>query len=395
MHKHITVFSLIIALLLSVSLPALAIPIIPDKPEIVEVKQEQIQQTQNPVKPQVPVVPSDITVYLDGKQLVFDSSPVIINGTTLVPMRTIFEALGMDVLWYDKSQTILADRGNFNVTLKIGCRYAYKNEQKITLIEPPSLINGRTMVPLRFIAEAADCTVDWNSQDSTVAISMPDTSLPALPELSTDNDPYIAFEPQNLLLPYDCYTYIPIYFKGVEGIYDLQVANQDLLVAEWDGEWEDGWVWLYVEPQAVGSTTITFILKDKNNQLLDKKEMNVSVSYSTILGTYYEGYAPAVNLGALLDLLPVGHYHGVGEDAGCDAYYYDWAKLSSDEIAAAMSQFEQELEKNNFDYVGDVSSEVDQYKILEYLNVKQGITIWVTIVGYDDGSTLLKVILFK
>lgn len=392
MKKRLLALSLIAVLLFGLSLPASAIPFIPERPEKIEQQQPQPQQV--PAEKPAPVVVSNISVYLDGKQLAFDSKPVVINGTTLVPMRTIFEALGMDVCWYENSQTILSERSSLNITLKIGSKYAYKNQEEITLLEPPRLINGRTMVPLRFIAEAADCTVEWNGEDAAVAINSPAASKPAVPEATAASDNQISFEPQSLMLPCDCYTFIPVYFEGGGGHYRVDVADPDLLFADWDGEWQDGRVWLYLEPQDIGKTTVTVTLRDKNNKIVDQKQMQVSVGYSTILGTYYEGFAPAVNLGQLLDLLPVGHYLGAGEDAGCEGYYYDWSKLSSSQLQKALGLFDQELKNNGFDFVGNVSDS-DEYETLEYVNIKHKITLRLTAVSYSDGSGIVEVLLYK
>ena len=63
---------------------------------------------------------SEIRVYLDGIALEFDVSPMIIDNRTMVPMRAIFEALGMEVEWNPYFQMIIASRGTERITLIIG-----------------------------------------------------------------------------------------------------------------------------------------------------------------------------------------------------------------------------------------------------------------------------------
>lgn len=112
-----------------------------------------------------------IKVVLNGTKLMFDSSPVIANDTTLVPFRTIFEALGMDVDWNESTQTVTAQKDGVVLTLKIGSSEADKNGSKIGLLTAPILSNeGRTLVPIRFIAESLNYNVAWDEATRTVDI---------------------------------------------------------------------------------------------------------------------------------------------------------------------------------------------------------------------------------
>ncbi len=113
-----------------------------------------------------------ISVYLKGQRMNFDSSPIIEAGTTLVPVRTIFEALGMDVVWDDTTNSITAQKDGLNITVVIGSRTAIKNEETITLSAAPIITEeNRTLVPVRFIAKSCGLTVDWKEDTKTVSIS--------------------------------------------------------------------------------------------------------------------------------------------------------------------------------------------------------------------------------
>ncbi|PJO41235.1 copper amine oxidase N-terminal domain-containing protein [Lysinibacillus xylanilyticus] len=114
---------------------------------------------------------SAIKVEMDGDVIQFDQGAVSVNGRTLVTMRTIFEELDSTVQWTAKTKTITANRGTKKITLVVGSKTATVNGQKITLDVPPQIINGRTLVPLRFISEALGAKVDWNSQTKTVYIT--------------------------------------------------------------------------------------------------------------------------------------------------------------------------------------------------------------------------------
>lgn len=117
-----------------------------------------------------------IKVEIDGDVIQFDQGAVSVNGRTLVPMRTIFEELESTVQWTAKTKTITANRGTKKITLVVGSKTATVNGQKITLDVPPQIINGRTLVPLRFISEALGAKVDWNNKTKTVSITTVEVS---------------------------------------------------------------------------------------------------------------------------------------------------------------------------------------------------------------------------
>lgn len=103
-----------------------------------------------------------ITVTLDGKDIAFDQPPIIENGRTLVPLRAIFEAIGANLVWDASSQTITAKKGSTTITLSIGNKTAIKNGQTISLDVPAKLVGGRTLVPVRFIADSFGIDVQWD-----------------------------------------------------------------------------------------------------------------------------------------------------------------------------------------------------------------------------------------
>ena len=111
-----------------------------------------------------------ITVYVDGEQLSFDQPPIIQDDRTLVPMRKIFEALDAQVIWDEADQTVMAMHNEDIIMLQIGEAGLYKNGELVyTMSVPAQIINDRTLVPLRAVAEALGYTVTWN-QDAQTAV---------------------------------------------------------------------------------------------------------------------------------------------------------------------------------------------------------------------------------
>lgn len=117
----------------------------------------------------------EIKVLLDGAQLEFDVPPQIIDGRTLVPMRAIFEALGAQVTWDGDTQTVTAEKDSTVVEMAIGSAVMSVNSEEITLDVPPQIIDGRTLVPARAVAESFDAYVEWDSETQTVIISTENT----------------------------------------------------------------------------------------------------------------------------------------------------------------------------------------------------------------------------
>ncbi len=112
-----------------------------------------------------------VRVVLDGRSLGFDQKPVIIEGRTLVPLRVIFEALGAEVEWIGETSTVVAQKGDVRVEMKIGNNEYFVNGEKKALDVPPQIVNGRTLVPARAVAESFDCDVDWMGSMNTVIIN--------------------------------------------------------------------------------------------------------------------------------------------------------------------------------------------------------------------------------
>lgn len=111
-----------------------------------------------------------IKVILDGKYLTFDVPPVVINERTLVPLRTIFEALGATIEWDGSTNTVTGTKGTKKVILQIDNPIATVNGNPVELSAPGTIVNNKTMVPARFIAESMDAIVSWDEGAQTVII---------------------------------------------------------------------------------------------------------------------------------------------------------------------------------------------------------------------------------
>lgn len=119
----------------------------------------------------VPAGAQGIRVFIDGRPVNFDVPPNMVQGRVLVPLRGIFEQLGATVDYDARTQHIVALRGGQSVELTVGSRQARVNNNPSLLDVPAFTINGRTMVPLRFISESLGAGVQWVEANQTILIS--------------------------------------------------------------------------------------------------------------------------------------------------------------------------------------------------------------------------------
>lgn len=114
---------------------------------------------------------SEIGVYLNQEVLEFDVAPYIKNGRTMVPFRIIFEAMELEVSWNAANKTVYAKNDTTEIIIGIGQDYSYVNGFKRSLDVPAEIINGRTFVPLRFVAENSGGEVKWDADTRNVYIT--------------------------------------------------------------------------------------------------------------------------------------------------------------------------------------------------------------------------------
>jgi competence protein ComEC len=108
------------------------------------------------------------TIIINGQNVTFAQQPIIINGTTLVPMRAFFEALGAKVDWNQSTRTVTGTRDNTTVQLTIGSKIGKVNGQNHALEVEAQIINGYTYIPLRFVGEALGDEVNYSNGVITI-----------------------------------------------------------------------------------------------------------------------------------------------------------------------------------------------------------------------------------
>jgi len=113
----------------------------------------------------------DVTVLVNGEPLISDSPVHIGAGRTLLPVRAVAETLGAQVQWDGQSRKVLITRGLDRIVLEIDSRTAIHETRTLVMDVPAIIINDRTFVPVRFVSETLGATVDWIDDTRTVVIT--------------------------------------------------------------------------------------------------------------------------------------------------------------------------------------------------------------------------------
>lgn len=145
----------------------------------------------------------EIHVYFEGERLKFeDTDPIVTNGRTLVPFRKIFETLGFEVEWIGGDvRKAIGEKAGLTIELTINSNKAKVNGKTIELDVPAQIVNGRTLVPLRFVSENSGYHVYFADEAGTFIIGIGSTEESANPGVtkqppipvssSGDVEPYV------------------------------------------------------------------------------------------------------------------------------------------------------------------------------------------------------------
>jgi len=110
-----------------------------------------------------------LRVFVDGSPVRFDVEPFIQDGRTMAPVRNVAEVMGCQVNWVDPDQINIL-RDDISIKMYINKQTYTVNGVERQLDVPPFIKEGRTVVPLRFIAEGLGCTFEYQESTRTVYI---------------------------------------------------------------------------------------------------------------------------------------------------------------------------------------------------------------------------------
>ena len=113
-----------------------------------------------------------ITVFIGEEPIIFEGvKPMIKDDTTLLPLRIVTQSLGGFIEWDESNKMISGGKDDYSYQLTLNSKGAIVNGQAKELLTPPIIIQGSTMVPIRFIAESLGMKVKWNGDTRAIKIT--------------------------------------------------------------------------------------------------------------------------------------------------------------------------------------------------------------------------------
>lgn len=133
---------------------------------------------------------SDIKIIVNGNPCEIDVPTIIVNDSTLVPIRVIANGMSANIVWDATDETITITKGiNFTLVLKINSKDMYVNYAKKYLTTPPIIYKDRTFVPIRSVSEAFAASVEWDESTKTIYVNNRvdlDEGIPLKPDVELD-----------------------------------------------------------------------------------------------------------------------------------------------------------------------------------------------------------------
>ena len=118
----------------------------------------------------------ETNLIVDGEEVPIDNSGTVAyveNGRTMMPVRAIAEAIGADVSYEDDTQTVTVESDEKIILMSIDEPEMSVNGEAVQLLNAPEIVNDRTMLPVRDVAEALDCEVSWDQETETATFTRP------------------------------------------------------------------------------------------------------------------------------------------------------------------------------------------------------------------------------
>ena len=140
----------------------------------------------------------EVGLKVKGNVIQTDPAPFIDNNRVMVPVRGLVSALGADVSWNEEQRSVTIKQGELQITMSIGKSQAVVNGNNVQMEALPVIVDGRTMVPVRFLAEELQFPVSWDSKTRIVSVGelalVAGSSLDFPPFEYIENDETVGFD---------------------------------------------------------------------------------------------------------------------------------------------------------------------------------------------------------
>ena len=183
----------------------------------------------------------EIKLKVNGNYIEPEVPAQIINNRTMVPIRFIAEALGNTVDWDAKKRIVLVDSSSIKADETVDTTIRlFVAGKEITPDVPPQIIDGRAMVPVRFVAEALGADVEWDSKTYTVIINKITEKYGYVRQIKKQGKVVLELEPDELFIfttefkPYE-YSHIARE-KAIGQFIKEKFPNLKFKLIHWDDE---------------------------------------------------------------------------------------------------------------------------------------------------------------
>lgn len=328
-----------------------------------------------------------LSLIVDGQNLTELASPFIIDNRTMVPIRFISEALETEVYWDETLQKVDIKRDELSLTLWIGSRIYLLNDQYYVSDVAPKIINNRTYVPVRLVANAFEVGVLWNGDKQEVTI---DSSIKDEQTLFYDLDINIS-DHQKI----EGMTQITSNYNGAYDHVEIMVIDPETskgYIRSREASTSIDW---YPRMEDQGQKLLAYVIKDGSNQIIQTKVVPVNIQ---IIPDVQVSYAKGAETNAV----------EISANLNFEARYLDYVITPQDKDAIRISERDpydsytyQSDYKNNgvhslqviaYDkegnaypsYTVDVSLYADRYFYLSGVSNNQTINQGVKLIGYRN-----------
>jgi hypothetical protein len=113
------------------------------------------------------------TMIVNGMNKSIPAPPVIIDGRTYIPFRSIGEALRAEVFWDEKKKEATYKLGTNTYTLILGSTLAKVNGKVTKISNAPLMVGGRLMMPIRVVADLLKAKIEFNQITKIITLTMP------------------------------------------------------------------------------------------------------------------------------------------------------------------------------------------------------------------------------
>lgn len=136
----------------------------------VKTLEQAVEQISKELRPTIILTVGSKVGLINEVEYSLDAAPFLVSGRTLLPLRFVGEAFGVDFTWDKQSKTVTYPSPNGQVVLTAGKKNVLLGNQTVTLDVEARIVSGRTFVPLRFVGESLGAEVIWHSKTKQAEI---------------------------------------------------------------------------------------------------------------------------------------------------------------------------------------------------------------------------------